>query len=103
MIFLTCGTSSAPLCPRIESPKDFILTRYAGVWYEVYRHDINEISTKRENHTLTINSNVEPKHYRLKSLKKVLRHMRVHTEDIKTTAQDCIRHKLPTRWKSDLV
>ncbi|CAF1026172.1 unnamed protein product [Adineta ricciae] len=57
IIFFTCGTSSASLCPRIETPKDFNLTKYAGVWYEVYRQDINEIDTKCENHTLTINSN----------------------------------------------
>ncbi|CAF1162052.1 unnamed protein product [Adineta steineri] len=57
LLVLTYQLTSASLCPRIVTQKDFNITKYGGIWYEVYRHDINGVASKCENETLTINSN----------------------------------------------
>lgn len=35
----------------------FISFQYAGLWYEAYRHDVNEVDTKCENGTYTVGVN----------------------------------------------
>jgi lipocalin len=57
LFFLTFGLSSAEDCPKADPQIDFNLTAYAGVWYEVYRHDINEEGYKCTNETLLANPN----------------------------------------------
>ncbi|CAF4639523.1 unnamed protein product [Rotaria socialis] len=58
VFLLPCiGTSRATLCPLVFAQKDFNITEYAGLWYEAYRHDANEVDTKCKNGTYTVNSN----------------------------------------------
>ena len=71
--FLTFGFSSAADCPKAVPQIDFnvtavsfrfsydylhrFLNQYAGVWYEAYRHDINEEGYTCTNETLIANPN----------------------------------------------
>lgn len=47
----------SPLKIPIKRESSLYCFKYAGVWYEVYRHDVNEVNTKCENGTFTPGQN----------------------------------------------
>ncbi|CAM4967375.1 unnamed protein product [Rotaria socialis] len=51
------GISRASICPLVFAQKYFDVTKYAGLWYEAYRHDINEEDITCINGTYTAQAN----------------------------------------------
>ncbi|UJR37308.1 hypothetical protein I4U23_030016 [Adineta vaga] len=58
LILTIFGQSCSAACPKIVTQKDFNVTKYLGLWYEIERNNIIfEIASKCENATYTPNDN----------------------------------------------